>query len=113
MLNFISPESSIQFQLNQHLPKYLLHASFHVREKSVCSKGALCALCTEKWEAYPLTGEMRQTHDAVKLEVKGHLSKSEHRGGKRNSRVSEESVPALTHQARTEPNAPPGVAKNT
>jgi len=101
VLNFISPESSIQFQLNKHLPKYLLHASFHVREKSVCSKGALCALRTENWEAYPLIGEMRQTQDTVKLEVKGHLSKSEHRGGKQNSRVSEEGENTVSPSTHT------------
>lgn len=39
VLNFTSPESSIQFQLNKHLLKYLLHASLHVREEGAHSGG--------------------------------------------------------------------------
>lgn len=39
MLNCISPESSIQFQLDKHLLKCLLHASFHVREEGAGSRG--------------------------------------------------------------------------
>lgn len=89
VLNFLSPESSIQLQLHKHLPKYLLHPSFHVREEGAHMGEMLSPLLHTK-VVEGLSSYQGDETNPWYSETWSHTSQWEHRTEIKNGKGSQE-----------------------